>query len=428
MSMRLLFGALAAGCLYHAAAATAGSDHPAPAIEPRSTAHQIIAFDDIAPPALALKQCWNAMGMDSRGRVYIGFTSQRRDGKEDFAVFRYDPATADRAFLGSFMEASRAAGNLDPDEEIPKGHTRMVEIGGRIYMGSQGFHDLKAEIETLPHYRGAHLYAVDSTGDSTSAGTNDRLEDVGRRLPGGVLTRHQGIIALTAVPGRDLLLGLTHPHSDILLMDPRRLEATRLLPGIPWTLGNPLSREIVATAQGKVYTYRGTEDASHRDAVHGIWVHDLDTGAMAPTGYTATGGFWNGQTATRDGRVIYLSTVNGELYRLDTDTGAFTPLGPFLPGRDREAGRHVNTLYGITLSRDETAIYGIPGVEGAALPRLLRYDIASGAVAEIEQLAPGTYTGSDLRDKQGRLYFARFGNAADWDGHGRLVVLDVPQP
>jgi len=90
------------------------------------------------------------MGMDGQERIYIGFTSAHVDGREDFVVFRYDTSTGERRFLGTFMDASQAAGNLMPAEEIPKGHTRMLEIDGRMYMGSQGFHDLKATIDTSP--------------------------------------------------------------------------------------------------------------------------------------------------------------------------------------------------------------------------------------------------------------------------------------
>src|SRR5262249_37790995 len=122
-----------------------------------------IAFDDIAPAGLPLKQCWKALGMDNRARGYIGFTRPRSEGRRDFAVFRYDPSTGERRFLGTFMDASQTAGNLRPAEEIPKGHTRMLEIDGKMYMGSQGFHDLKASIDTLPRYRGSHLYAYDLT-------------------------------------------------------------------------------------------------------------------------------------------------------------------------------------------------------------------------------------------------------------------------
>src|SRR5215471_21528528 len=72
---------------------------------------QTITFDDLAPRGMVLQQCWNATGMDSSGKVYVGFTARRGDGREDFALFRYDPATGDRRLLGTFMEASAAAGN-----------------------------------------------------------------------------------------------------------------------------------------------------------------------------------------------------------------------------------------------------------------------------------------------------------------------------
>jgi hypothetical protein len=57
---------------------------------------QTIRFDDIAPAGMVLQQCWNAIGIDDQERVHIGFTGRRADGREDFAVFRYDPATGHR--------------------------------------------------------------------------------------------------------------------------------------------------------------------------------------------------------------------------------------------------------------------------------------------------------------------------------------------
>jgi len=149
---------------------------------------QTITFDDLAPHGMVLEQCWDAIGMDRQGRVYIGFTGKRPDGREDFAVFRYEPSTGNRRLLGTFMDVSQAAGNLRPNEQIPKGHTHFVEAQGKIYMASQNFHDLKGPIDSLPAYRGAHLYAYDTA--------TDRLEEVSRSLPGGVLAEHTGVIAL----------------------------------------------------------------------------------------------------------------------------------------------------------------------------------------------------------------------------------------
>jgi hypothetical protein len=283
--------------------------------------NRYVSFDDIAPVGLALEQCWNAMGMDAQERVYIGFTSRRSDGREDFAVFRYDPATAARLFLGTFISASQAAGNVLSQEEIPKGHTRMLEIGEKMYMGSQGFHDLKAAIDTLPTYRGAHLYAYD-----LRRGT---LEDVSTSLPGGVVTEHEGIVALSEMPGYDLLVALAHPSSDIVLFDYKQNEVREIVPGIPWRLGNPLSREVIATRKGKIYTYRGTEDPAERGEVNDIWAFDLNTHAMNPTAYTATGGFWNGQTWTRDGQTVYVSTVNGGTLQIECRARSLHAFGPF---------------------------------------------------------------------------------------------------
>jgi outer membrane protein assembly factor BamB len=374
-----------------------------------------ISFDDIARPGVALEQCWNAMGIDEAERVYIGFTSRRSDGREDFALFRYDPVTAERLFLGTFIDASQATGNLLPNEEIPKGHTHMLEIGGKMYMASQGFHDFKAAIDTLPEYRGAHLYAYDLA--------RGKLEDLSASLPGGVVIEHHGIVALSYMPGYEFLVGLAHPSSDIILFDYNHNKVREIVPGIPWRLGNPLSRELVVTNKGKIYTYRGTEDPAQRGEVNNIWAFDLKTFAMIRTVNTATGGFWDGQTSTRDGQTIYVSTVNGELYKLDVEKDVFTHLGHFLPEKDYEAGVRVEYLYGITLSAEEKRIFGIPRTSRSAESNLYSYEIATGEVTLVEKLETAIYTGSDMHDSHGNIYFARFGDEEAWSGKVRLAIL-----
>jgi hypothetical protein len=411
--------ALALALLMIATAVTGGAAQSArPEGTPdaaRPTMQQTITFDDIAPRGMVLKQCWNAMGMDRQERVYIGFTASRADGREDFAVFRYDPATGDRRFLGSFMGVSEAAGNLQAREEIPKGHTHFVELQGRMYMASQGFHDFKGAIDTLPRYRGSHLYAYDIAAD--------RFEEASRPLPGGVATQHTGIIALAAVPGTSLLAGLEHPSSNIILFDASRGLAPKVVAGIPWREGNPLSREIVATKQAKIYTYRGTEEPAQRAQSHRVWVHDLKAGTNQPTPQSATGGFWNGQSASRDGESIFLSTVNGELYRLDTRAGRFTHLGHFLPRAELEGGERIDQLYGITLSMDERLIYGVPRRSRAKDAHLYAYEIATGTVTLLAKLEPAIYTGSHMRDSRGNIYFGRFGDGHSSEGKAALVVL-----
>lgn len=382
----------------------------------RIVTQKLVRFDDLAPAGMVLQQCWNAIGIDARERVYIGFTGRRADGREDFALFRYDPATGSRRLLGSFMDVSAAAGNLRPGEQIPKGHTHLVALDGRVYMASQGFHDFKRGLEALPTYRGSHLYAWDTV--------TEVLEDLSSSLPGGVLTRHSGLIALTAVPGRNLLAGLEHPWSNIVLFDPSGNRVQQVVPGIPWREGNPLSREIVATKQGRIYTYRGTEDPQDRARRHAVWVHDIATGKSQPTTETIAGGFWNGQTATRAGETIFLSTVNGDLYRLDTASGRFTALGHFLPKATDTAGA-IDQLYGITLSSDETTIYAVPRRHRSTQSHLYAYDIARGVVTLVGKLDPAIYAGSHVRDSHGHLYLGRFGSDQAWEDNAGLAILKV---
>jgi hypothetical protein len=413
--------AAAVGLVMSAIVLAAAAAQPAP-VESASTGRrplqQTIRFDDIAPAGMVLQQCWNAIGIDDQERVYIGFTARRADGREDFAVFRYDPATGHRRLLGTFMEASAAAGNLQPGEEIPKGHTHFVTLDGRLYMGSQGFHDLKRGLANLPTYRGSHLYAYDTAADV--------FEEVSRSLPGGVVTRHSGLIALTAVPGRRLLAGLEHPSSNIVLFDPGANRVQAIVPGIPWREGNPLSREIVATRQGRIYTYRGSEEPRHRGRRHAIWVHDLGTAENRPTMDTATGGFWNGQSGTRDGATIFLSTVNGELYRLDTASGQVSSLGHFLPKADVDAGQRIDQLYGITLSADETRIYAVPRRHGSRESVLYAYEIATGIVTRVGTLESALYAGSHVRDSRGNLYLGRFGSDRASQGNAGLAIVSPP--
>src|SRR5439155_5441390 len=145
--------------------------------------------------------------------VYIGFTSDRTTGREDFAVFRYDPATGQKSFLGSLVDVAQSRGNLAREESIPKGHTRLIFADGKIYMGTQGFHDFKRDINDLPEYRGAHLFSFEVSSNT--------WEDLSAGFPGGVIVKNQGILAMGILRSQHLLVGLTHPLGDILVFDYR---------------------------------------------------------------------------------------------------------------------------------------------------------------------------------------------------------------
>jgi hypothetical protein len=327
-------------------------------------------------------------------------------------------------YLGSFLDIAQKAGNLLDGESIPKGHTRMIFAEGKMYMASQGFHDLKQEIDSLPSYRGSHLFAYD-----TNEGT---WQDLAKDLPDGVVTQHEGIISLNIIPNMHLLVGLAHPSSNIVLYDYSTNKLVKVVPGIPWTLGNPLSREIIVTPTGHIYTYRGTEESEKRTQSHNVWKYDIQTDEMTDTGVTMTNGFWNNQTQTRDGSKIYISTVNGELYEFDVATETFKDLGYELPKTDT---RSISYVYTVQLSPDDQIIYyvisvignGMDSGSGGGFDELYAYHVATGEITFVQQMIPGIYTSADLRDNE-NIYFAHFGGLDNfWSGKPRLMIIQDPK-
>jgi hypothetical protein len=119
---------------------------------------------------------------------------------------------------------------------------------------------------------------------------------------------------------QQILVGLTHPLGDILLFDYKTNHLIKAITGIPWRLGNPISRELIVAPSGRIYIYRGTEELNQRDEKHAVWLYDPHQDELTKTRFEITQGFWIGQTQTRDGRKIYVSTTNGELYEFDTLT------------------------------------------------------------------------------------------------------------
>jgi hypothetical protein len=423
-----LIAAAAASLLFVTACGSTGraTEHKSPTTVKQSTESKYdwheVSFDDLIPDHLDVKlaQCWAGMGMDDKGRVYIGFTSFRDGGKsEDVVVFRYDPATQQREFLGTFQDIAAENGNLQEGESIPKGHTRMIFADGVMYMGSQGFHDFRQKIDDLPKYRGSHIFAYDTRTETWL--------DLSASLPGGVVTEHQGIVGLNILRNEGLLVGLTHPNSDLVLYDYKDRKLVKVVPGIPWKLGNPLSREVIVAPSGNIYLYRGTEQLFQHNETHPVWVYNIHTGEMKQTAYNMTNGFWIGQTETRDGSKIYVSTINGQLYEFDTATEAFKDLGYMLPAEDIAAGRLIEFQYGPTLSPDESKILFVPSTleNPQGMRELYEYDIATGKVMHVQQLPMGIYTSADLRNEK-HIYLAHFGSHEDlWSGRVRLMVITL---
>jgi len=388
--------------------------------------HQVITFGDLLPAGYAATADWDALGIDGNERIYIGFTCSV-SGLEDVALFRYDPSTGSRKFLGTFMQTAKTDANYQTGESIPKGHTHMVMLNGKMYLGSQPFHDMKGEIysttnpaDNINNFRGSHLFSWDLNAEV--------LHDEARTSPSGVLTVHEGIIALGYSTYDSLLIGYSHPLGNLVLYNYLANRVQKIAPGIPWTLGNPISREIIVTKNGKVYLYRGTEPPADSAKAFNVYCYDIAGDALTKLNFQCRGGFWVGQAATVDRSAFYIMTIQGMLYKLDAATDQWSALGYFLPSADVAQGSRITYLYGMTISPDEKKLYAVVsvGANAALSGNLYEFDIATRQTVLIKNVGAGCYCGTNLRDSRKNIYFARFGGSSDqWTGNCGLLIVNI---
>ena len=385
----------------------------------RATDFRIIKFDEMFPAGFAGDTSWDPMGIDDNGTVYFGYTGRRSDliaGEEieDFAVFSYDPVNDVVKFLGTFIEACKAANNYEYGEEIPKGHTKFYCIDNKMYMASQGFHDYKERIDGDDGYltkRGAHLFVYDIE--------KEILFDLSSQMPNGVWCAHQGVVAMNYMPELGKLVGFTHPLADLVFYDLATGTVDRYVNGIPWSLGNPLSREIIVSGD-RVYLYRGVEDPGQRAEIQWpVYCYDYGEDRLYQTGDTMKGGFWNGQATTSDGKTTYISGCCGILYKMDMETGRVT----FLRDMDLDGENVIGYTYSISMSPDETKLFYIPTARKPG--RIYEYDIATNTVAVVADVPPAVYCGSNIVTEDNWYYFTRFGDGSSWAGSPSLVAYKL---
>jgi len=385
-----------------------------------------VTFDDLTPEGYRLTQSWDAMGMCTNETVYVGFTAFRPDGLEDFLLFSYNHTSGRRRFIGSFMQAAQAAGNLEYGEEMPKGHTRLVYANGMLYMTSQGFHDFKESLDRLEEYRGAHLFRYDIA--------NGEFTNVTAHLPDGVIIPHEGIIALKYMPSAGYLVGLTHPHSNLVFIDMETYEVSRVAQGIPWSPGLVVSRDLVVDdINQRVFIYRGPENVyripgsiyTSFTAMNAfpVYMYDLATDALSVIMSPVEGGMWGTTLVRSDGQKAYVSTVGGFLVEIDFATPRARIIGNLLPREFVRAGHRLNSLYHITFSPDETRLYTIPTYAGY-ITGLYEFDLYTRESVRLVELPARVYTGNGIIDSGGNLYFAAFGYH-NWSGDCRLMIIEI---
>ncbi len=378
----------------------------------RMTGFKEILFDEMFPSYMVGDSSWDPMGIDDNGIIYFGYTGRRLDLSEieDFAVFSYDPENDVVKFLGSFIEASRAANNYQDGESIPKGHTKFYCIDNKMYMASQGFHDFKQKIDGYENYRGAHLYAYDIE--------KGVLIDVSADMPGGIWCEHEGVVSMNYVEELNKLVGFTHPLANLVFYDLETGTVDRFVEGIPWSLGNPLSRELIVSGD-RIYLYRGVEDTWRSEEEYPMYYYDYGDDQLVKTDQMMKGGFWNGQEMTADGKTAYISGCCGYLYKLDLETGKVTLLTDMdVPGED-----NVGFVYSISLSPDESKLFYVPTARNPGY--IYEYDIATNTVTTIATSSPAVYCGCSIISKDDWYYFTRFGDGSAWEGCPSLVAFKL---
>ena len=383
----------------------------------RVTGFKEFDLDGLFPENFIGDTSWDPMGIDDNGIIYFGYTGRRSDlvaGEEveDFAVFSYNPETDVVKLLGTFIEACRAANNYQYGEAIPKGHTKFYCIDGKMYMASQSFHDFKDGIEGLENYRGSHLFMYDIEKET--------LVDLSATMPGGVWTEHQGVVSMNYMPEIGKLVGFTHPYADLVFYDLATGTIDRYVQGIPWTRGNPLSRELIVSGD-KVYLYRGTEETGY--GINGganfycpVYCYDYGEDRLYQTGDKINGGFWNGQATTSDGKTTYISGCCSYLFKLDHETGKIT----FLRDMDADGEDSLGFTYSISMSPDETKLFYIPTAHNPGY--IYEYDIATNGVTKIANVANCVYCGSNIVSNNW-YYFTRFGDNGSWERFPTLVAF-----
>ncbi len=412
----------------------------AAAVQAQEECVEIIPLNDLKlNSTLQIQWCWNATGIDAEDRVYIAFGGPW-DDLTDCAVFRYDARPGKKELLGTAVQTLKAAGNYRDGERVEKGHTHLPYLDGKIFIGTQGFHFASGEnspgMRDAMNSRGAHILGYDTRAE--------RLFDLSRNEPTGVFFEQRGFIALTVIPSRHLLVGLTVPHGDLLLYDVARDQVVRKVAGVPSALGKTrISREVVGPGNGKIYWMYGPLEVS--DGPGQMYVYDIETGERNAEPIAVDPWCWNAQAIAPSDGSVYLSDQPGHLYRLDTQNDRLETLGQLVPeaeiadqGNDSmQLGRPV--VQGIFLSDDEQRIYAIASREMTPLPPVMRDDgtprrfrepialyafhLKSGELEEVYRFPRwNTFcyvTGSNIKDSRGNLYFALHA------GRKGLMKIDV---
>jgi hypothetical protein len=387
-----------------------GCGVPQPAVTPTNTPQPTpvdpineISFADVEPAGFKEGWSWNAIGVDKAGHAYLAIGYGDVGQPNDVGVFQYTIATGERKFLTTLKTVSQAEKNLLPGENIIKGHTRIVEMDGKIYLGSQGFHDI---FEIDPSVRGGHFFQMDVA--------TEQWHDLSATDPAGVSIPNQGIIAVDVIPGENEVIGFTSPGGDIVIYDLAARKSTVYL-GTHEYLGRNVSRHVVY-AHGNIYVAFAGSPMLKLDLASGEYSFlpksqgEFEYGPGP--GFDYGNEFATAMAKTHDGNHIYYLSWNGILYHFNVVTETLTRVGPVNTPEELANDIKVETAFALAISNDDKYLYTIPSSMSDGSTGLYRYDIAAGIWDKLadytKRLGNATFSGGET-DETGRIYFARFG-------------------
>jgi hypothetical protein len=106
---------------------------------------------------------WGASGADSRGRIWLGITSND-DTTASAHLFRLDLASGEVVDTGDVVTALKRVGRHRPGEKQMKIHSRIVEMSdGYLYFASMDESGESADGSRMPDW-GGHLWRIGPSG------------------------------------------------------------------------------------------------------------------------------------------------------------------------------------------------------------------------------------------------------------------------
>lgn len=359
---------------------------------------RIISFTRVKPEGFPLQFCWNALGADPYNNIYmaVGNDGKWIDHKEDVAIFRFNNRKNSVEFLSTCNTVLQNAENLLEEEYVSKGHTDIVYLNGKMYMGTQPYHQPNT---SLNEYRGSHLISYDIE--------EEKFNDCSKNLPNGVIQQNRGLFSIAKIQQMNYIVGYGNPTGDLIFFNTQTNTIDKVVAGN--AKNNNITRVIVPTFDGRVFYSWGWDK---------MYIYDLETDETKKTEYTGGKPFWNGHAKTYDGLKSYISDAGGTVYCLETNNETLTTIGTFDTG-----------ALGIALSDKEDKLYTIAGNNTY---KLLEMDIETGEVLTAytfpDDFGNGnyTFTGNNIKDNDGNIYFARHQNIENnQDGNydAELVML-----